>query len=192
MRAWCGRASSLIVMATTIDSLMEALNKTLDESAARIDRVHGLLWEARAEVVRNLVAVGAAILAGTITFLDASFISHSSLQVWLLITSWTLLLISILSGLFVLWQSITLRSFYPKLFNNSTQIRKQFEALNLSNHDAADKGGVIIKSAVDAVVEPIGRADKCAQVGAGVCLSLFFCSMLCFMIFAGLRFAAST
>lgn len=174
-------------MTTTVDSLMAALKQTLDDKADHIDRVHGSLWDARIEVVRNLVTVGAAIFAGTITLLDASTTKSCSVQAWLLIGSWILLLISISSGLFVLWQSITLRSFYPKLFNSQPHIRKQFGALDLSKSDAVDKSAAILKSTVDAVVERIGRADKRAQVGARICLSFFFFSMLCFLVFAGLR-----
>lgn len=168
----------------TVADLMSTLNKTLDEKANHIERVHSSHWEARADVVRNLVAVGSAIFAGTVTFLEASPPSICTAGGWLLITSWVAMVVSISSGLFVLWQSVTLRSFYPKLFNNRPGIRKEFEALNLSAPDVADRSAAILKRVVDAVVNPMGQADIRAQVASRVCLVSFFLSMACFLGFA--------
>ena len=175
----------------TVADLMKSLDKTLDDEANHIDRVHGSHWEARAEVVRNLVAVGSAIFAGTVTFLEASPPNACSLGGWLLIASWVLMIVSISSGLFVLWQSVTLRSFYPKLFNNRPAFRKEFEALYLSAPDIADKSAAILKRVVDTVVNPMGCADSRAQVASRICLVSFFLSMSCFLAFAVSRVAVT-
>lgn len=57
-------------MPITPDTLKQAINVAYNDTTAAIDRVHGPLWEARADAVRNLVSVSAAILAGTIVFLS--------------------------------------------------------------------------------------------------------------------------
>lgn len=162
-------------MALTVVDMMRGLDKAIDDEAAHIERVHGPHWEARAEVVRNLVAVGSAIFAGTVTFLDVATPSTCSVDGWLLIASWLLLSVSISSGLFVLWQSVTLRSFYPKLFNNRPAIRREFEAIDLNAANAADKSVEIVKRVVDGVTNPIGRADSRAQAASRICLASFFC-----------------
>ena len=176
-------------MTLTVADLMKALDTTLDDKAAHIDRVHRSHWEARSQVVQSLVSVGSAIFAGTVTFLNASPLSTCSVDGWLLISSWVLLILSISSGLYVLWQSVTLRSFYPKLFNNRPVIRKQFEALDFSAPAAADNSAAILKTVVDNVVVPMGRADLRAQCASRVCLGSFFLSMLCFLAFAVWRVA---
>jgi hypothetical protein len=43
---------------TTVASLMDALEKAIDDTASRIERVHGAQWDARADVARNLVELG--------------------------------------------------------------------------------------------------------------------------------------
>lgn len=180
-------ATSGVAMMLTIDSMMATLDKTLEQEATHIDRVHGPLWEARAEVIRNLVSIGAAILAGTVTFLDSSPPTLAAPLEWPLIASWVLLLASISSGLFVLWQSVTLRSFYPKLFNSRPTIRSEFENLDLTQPTAPDQSAAILKRVVDGVVGPMGSADRRAQLSARICLISFFLSMIAFAIFAVAR-----
>ncbi|MGH8659266.1 MAG: hypothetical protein ACREV4_12545 [Gammaproteobacteria bacterium] len=172
-------------MTITVSSLMATVDKTLDEKAAHVDRVYGPHWEARADVIRSLVAVGAAIFAGTVTFVHRTPSVLCTIERWSLVASWVLLIASTSSGLFVLWQSVTLRSFYPKLLNSRPQLRQQFEALDLTLPDAAAQSAAILKSAVDAVVNPMGLADSLAQLAARVCLISFLGSM--FLVYAGWR-----
>lgn len=179
-------------MAVTVSSLMAAVDQTLNEKAAHIERVHGSYWGARSDVIRNLVAVGAAIFAGTVTFIDRSASSLCTIEGLSLAVSWILLLASISAGLFVLWQSVTLRSFYPKLFNSRPQLREQFEALDLTQPDAVDRSAEVLERTVAAVVGAMGLADARAQLGARVCLISFLGSMLCFLVYAGWRVATGT
>jgi hypothetical protein len=86
---------------------------------------------------------------------------------------------------------VTLRSFYPKLFNSRPGIREEFEALNLSARDVLDNSAAILKREVDAVVNPMGRADVRAQVASRVCLVTFFLSISCFLAFSVSRGAGT-
>ncbi len=176
----------------TVSMLMSNVDTTLENEAAHMDRVHGPLWEARSDVVRNLVAVGVAVFAGTVTFLEGVASSACTLGGALLLASWALLVISVSAGLFSLWQSITLRSFYPRLFNSRPRLRAEFQKLDLTRPDAIDRSAEILKAAIDAVVGPMGVADTRGQIGARVCMVCFFGSMMFFLGYAVTRLWSGT
>jgi hypothetical protein len=104
-----------------------------------------------------------------------------------LVASWVLLIVSLSSGLYVLWRSVKLRSFYPILFNTQPYLRQQFSQLNLSLPDILDKSADILRTVVDGVVNPIGSADKAAQFSTTGCMVSFEASMLCLLVHALLR-----
>jgi hypothetical protein len=121
-------------VALSVDILMDGAMKALESTAIEQERVHGRHWDARVEVIRNVVSVNAVVLAGTIAFIDKAPPRASTGA--FLVSCWLVLVVSLALGLYVLWQSMTLRSFYPKLFNAQLYLREQFSQVDLSHPDA--------------------------------------------------------
>jgi hypothetical protein len=170
------------------EKIVESFEQTLDEVVGKIDRVHGPLWEARNDVIRNIVAVGSAIFAGTITFSESILTGKSDIEIWFVLLSWTLMLLSIAAGVFVLWQSLTLRSLYPKLFNQSKELGKLIAKLDFQSPNIREQFQGIATQVIDPPFKTIGTSDRVAHWSSQVCLVFFFVSLLFFLIFAILRF----
>jgi hypothetical protein len=176
-------------MKHSVKSLMAIADTTMDSEADHIERVHGKHWDSRADVVRNVVSVGAVVLAGTIAFLDKDPPHGTTILGMSLLASWLLLIASLSCGLYVLWQSVTLRSFFPKFFNARPSIHAQFARLDLSQPDVPDRSAEIVRIIVDGVVNPIGVADNRAQAATKLCMVTFGASMACLLMHALLRSA---
>jgi hypothetical protein len=174
-------------VAPSVDSLMAGARHALEATALELERVHGKHWDARVEVIRNVVSVCAVVLAGTIAFLEKDPPRTTTLKGAFLISSWLLLVASLAFGLYVLWQSVTLRSFYPKLFNSQLYLIDQFSQLDLSQPDVVHRSAAILKRVTDSVVNPIGFADRAAQWVTLACMGSFGTSMVCLLIYALFR-----
>jgi hypothetical protein len=168
----------------TVQTLMDGFDEAVRSSAENIESVHGKHWDARLDVARTVVSIAAAILAGTVTFLDKVSSDISNIQGISLIGSWTLLVVSIAAGLFVLLQTVTLRSFHPKAFNGRVFVHNKFSALDLGSPNAPTQAAQIIRKATDEIFNAMGRADNHAQFAARACLISFLASMLAFLSYA--------
>jgi hypothetical protein len=125
-----------------------------------------------------------------VTFLDSS--RRGACENAALLLSWILVVSSICSGLFVLWQSVILRSFYPKLFNQRPALKAKFSALDLSTPQGIADSARILQEAVDAVVGPMGEADTRARGAVRMCVITFVGAMLSFLVYALLGPRAGT
>ncbi len=171
-------------MPTSDNGAGEALDKTLNDVADRIQRVHGAQWDARSDLVRNIVGIAAVIFAGTVTFISERNHSGAPCRSMLLVSCWVSLVLCILAGLYVLWRSVTLRSFYPRMFHSAPQIRATLSELDDTASDYDERTGEVLRQATDPVMKSIGSADSHAHVGAIACLGLFFIAMLLLLFYA--------
>jgi hypothetical protein len=171
-------------MSLDVDTLMNGFDKTVETIAGQIDRVFDKQWEARAEVIRNVVGVASVIFAGTVAFLEKDPPHSNTLEGACLVSSWLLLLASIAAGLYVLWKLIALRSTHAMLVNQKPYIQSQFSTLNLNAPDVVEQSIVIVRKVADGMTQRMGDADKRARVGSGVCMIAFGASMVSFLIYA--------
>lgn len=171
-------------MTLTVKVLMENFDATMTGVANNIDTVFDKQWEARADVTRTVVSVAAVIFAGTVVLLEKDAPRHGTLQGACLIASWLLLSVSIGAGLYALWKMVALRSFHSALFNQKPYLEDQFMKLNLSAPNVVAQSMDIIRQVADSVTNPMGTADKHAQIGASACLLAFGGSMLLFLVYA--------
>lgn len=168
-----------------------AIDRSVAQVVTQIDKVHGPHWEGRSELARNLVAIGVAVFAGTIALSERLLADLRPAQTWLILASWTLMLLSVSAGSIVLWHAANLRSFYPKYFNQRPALVKQIAALHAASPTLANDIAAILKITVDDALKPIGTADRAGHIAIRVCITLFFASLLCFLVFAVLRYAPS-
>jgi hypothetical protein len=171
-------------MPLTVADMMANFEKTVEIVIAKIDRVFDKQWEARADVTRNVVSVGAVIFAGTVAFLEKNPPRGDTFEGKCLIASWLFLLASICAGLFVLWKSVALRRTHAIFINMKPHLQSQLAALNLGAPDIVQQSTSIIGKVSENVMNSVGQADKQAQAGTTICLVAFGASMLCFLVYA--------
>lgn len=174
-------------MAITVDALVDGYEKAVRVTAENIERVHGKHWDARLDVARTVVSIAAPIFAGTVVFSENISSNDSGIQKASLVASWAVLVVSIVAGLVVFLQTVTLRSFHPKAFNGQIFVKDKFTALDLTSPDAPDHAARIAGQATKQIFDAIGKADTRASNSAAICLTAFGISMVCFLIYALMR-----
>ena len=182
--AGTGAGVSEDVSASIHRTLMTGYENAIRSSAENIELVHGHQLDSRLDVVRTVVTIAAPVFAGTITFLDKVSWADSVVQCCLLVGSWILLAVSIAAGLYVFLQSVTLRAFHPKAFNNQIFVGRKFSAVDLQAPDVANQSAQILREATEGLFNSIGVADTRANTATRVCLITFFGSMVAFLVYA--------
>ncbi len=170
---------------------LAAIDRSVAQVVAQIDKIHGPHWEDRSELARTLVAIGVAVFAGTIALSERLLADLCLAQTWLVLASWIFMLLSVSAGSVVLWHAANLHSFYPKYFNQRPALAKQLTALNATSPTLVNEVAALLKATIDEALNPLGTADRTAHIAMRVCVALFFASLLSFLIFAIWRYAPS-
>lgn len=172
--------------------IREVLESTAKAISSRMTEIHGPLWSFRVEFIKHLVTLCSAILVGTITFSGALLKPQSNIGVhspYLLIISWSVILLSILSGLVCMWLHIHLLGFRPRFFNSSPELEKRISDLIVNSkpslHDFESQlGDTILKK----ILNPIGKADRWINRILLSSLVLFFAGLSIFIIFGAIQY----
>lgn len=152
-----------------------------------ITDVHGRYWEARDNLVKLVLSLSAAILAGTISFSQSILgVASCPLAGWLLIASWLFFLISISAGIASLWNGTTLHSFRIRFNNAEPAIKAEAAALkNGSPSEVMDNVLEILSKYTDQALQPLGSADLWAKRLAFGCLLSFALGLAIFLAVGG-------
>jgi hypothetical protein len=175
----------------TVDILIEKYDNAINTITTDIEVTFDKQWEARADVVRNVVSIAAIVFAGSAAFLEKGRQPHfKTLEGASLITTWILLLISIGAGLYVLYKSVELRTFRAMLINKKPYLIEQFKKLNLAAPGCVQESVVLVKQVADDITAAVALADNRARLAMPLCLCAFALSMVSFLVYALARFVA--
>jgi len=165
-----------------------AQRKSVDEVVDRIDRVHGPYWRARLDLIKLLITILSALLAGTVTF-SSSIVDNPETAKFLclLYVAWSLLFLSLVSGVLAIWCSSKLHSFYPAYFNQSATLEAKIKALNNDDENFMDNVVGAFKEAIDNAIRPLGPADSRAEKATLCCLASFVLGLGVFLFFGALQ-----
>lgn len=177
-------------MSHTIDPgrLAKRARESGREISEEIASVHGRYWEARDALIKLVLSLSAAILAGTISFSENILgVSACPLAGSLLIASWFLFLVSICAGIASLWNGTTLHSFRVRFTNAEPAITAEAAAVKSNDpSDLLDKVLDILRKYSDLALQPLGKADLWAKRYAKTCLIAFALALGLFLLVGGI------
>ncbi len=167
--------------------IKEIIEDTVNQKNQFMLTVYARMWESRENLAKNLITLTAAIMVGTITF-SGNLLTNTSnglARPGLLIISWSGFLLSILFGIYSMWQSNTLHSFHARFFNSRPEIKKALDELNAEDEPDKIKEYIlqIFKQVSLKVTEPVGKADKRAQYAVIGQMLSFSLALTLFVIF---------
>jgi len=170
------------------DYLRQEAENAARDIRSKIDEVHGPYWKSRNEISKLIISLSSAILVGTITFSGSLLTSSSGTAQCpsLVITSWVLLLFSLLLGIASVWFNAVLMSFHPRFINSGPELDKKFEELNPESDTLVSDIVAVVGEISNKALEPVGSADKWAHrstiaslisFGLGICAFILFGSI---------------
>lgn len=168
------------------NDIQKAVELTAKMINSEIAEIHGPLWNFRVEYAKLLISLCSVILVGTITFSSSLFNPKSGIVYasWLLVVSWSLILLSLLFGLRCVWLHFRFLSFYPRFFYLIPDLVK-----NIENHDKnSESFKNDLKNIVESkVLDPMGKADKQAFLMINTSFVCFSFGLATFIVFGALQ-----
>lgn len=169
----------------------ETARAAAEEVSAEMQEVHGPLWDARESLAKLVVSLSSAILVGTITF-SGDLIGSSSLTAncpILVVISWFLLFLALVSSVMSLWFSTNLKSFRVRLTNAEPALEESAKNIDplLPPDELQLKLVELVAKYANAGSVPLGRADVGARWSLNISLISFSLGVGVFLWFGALQ-----
>jgi hypothetical protein len=169
----------------------ETARAAAEEVSVEMQKVHGPLWDARDSLAKLVVSLSSAILVGTITF-SGDLIGSGSLTTncpILVVTSWFLLFLALVSSVMSLWFSANLKSFRVRLTNAEPALKDRAGKIDpsLPTDQLQQKLVELVSEYANAGSVPLGRADVGARWSLNISLISFSFGVGVFLWFGALQ-----
>lgn len=169
------------------ERLYNAYLNFLQGYLTNIDKIHAPYWEARNDLIKNIISLASASIVLTVTF-SGTLVNRDTPGSWkyLLFGSWLSFLLSIISAILFLWLAAKLRSIPTMYFYQQNEIRKAVDAIELTNPESWESPSAALMKAFPNV----DRVDKWAKRWLNACLILFIFALVLLGLFGWRQFAA--
>ncbi len=170
------------------DYLEQHAEDTGRDIVKKINEVYGPQWQHRLDLAKLMVSLNSIIIVGTITF-SGSLIQTSGVKgpTWLVILSWVLFFLSLISALGSLWAHTELLSFHARWVNTMPKLRERFGTLDPTSPNLFDEILSIIGQESNEALQPSGTADIWSKRLLNSCFVLFVLGLLFFLVFGAFQ-----
>ncbi|WP_273203490.1 hypothetical protein [Marinobacter subterrani] len=170
-----------------IESVMPALAKAVDATAAQMHAVHGRYWESRLDVCKTVLTITAAVLVGTVSFSSSLIGPGKEGLVFpsVLFISWALFVLSGMASLYAMWHLYKLNSNYVLLTNNQPAIQSELDRVGPKESEAELKAELnrIVVELTNRTLSPLKVSDQHSHYSLSVQLMTFGAALVCFFGF---------
>lgn len=167
----------------TLDEIMQNAESSIDFTVDRMEKIHGSYWKSRAELAKLIISLSSVILVGTITFSGSLLGQNTTHFSFILIVSWTAFFTTLIGGVFCLYFSTKLHKSHAIFNNSTTNIEDEIKEKAPESDDPMKIICDIIGKKSNEAFNPLGEADKNAEIAIKITIVTFVCGLLLFIIF---------
>ena len=170
-----------------IEVISSALEGTIDDTVAKMTRVHGPYWNSRIDVSKTVLTITAAVLVGTISFSSSLLGPGKSVLQFqgALFVSWVLFMLSGFAALYAFWHIYKLNSRHVLLSNTKPNIEKKLNEVGSKQTEGELKlelDKILIKM-VNESLSPLAESDQHSHYALACQLVTFALGLLAFLVF---------